>query len=405
MAPETVAGHRDHGSRGAEILFATTVWPGGRSSGGEVVSQAFIDALRQAALDVRPIAYVRDDRQVGRRPAQEEGLVAARPIETSAAGLRAAPWLARSFIERQPYSVTKYLSREYAEEVERWSGAKAVILDHAQMGWLVRARRTRRVLASSRVVYLAHNIEHRLYEDQAQQTPGPRGWAYRREAKLMGRLETRLAEVADQCWTITDADAAHLRASPSGADARSFAVPSAVRGATRPPTVDIVLLGRWSWESNAIGLRWFVRDVLPRLPRGLTTKIGGDRASSIAGGRADVTVCQRVDDASDFLASGRVIAIPARAGGGAQIKTLDAIGSGRPVVATPLALRGIRDPPVTVTAAEDAEAFAAALAAAASDPPDAVQALRTAQEWAEARQRTFDRDVSEAIADVLQRSR
>jgi hypothetical protein len=48
------------------------------------------------------------------------------------------------------------------------------------------------------------------------------------------------------------------------------------------------------------------------------------------------------------MAQAKVVAIPTLSGGGIQIKTLDAIASGSAIVATPVALRGISDPPATV---------------------------------------------------------
>ena len=73
-----------------------------------------------------------------------------------------------------------------------------------------------------------------------------------------------------------------------------------------------------------------------------------------------------------------------------QVKTLDAIASGRRVVATETAMRGISAPPstVTVVADGDAAAFAAAVrdAAAAGAGGEAVAAAR---EWAEARRARF----------------
>jgi polysaccharide biosynthesis protein PslH len=132
---------------------------------------------------------------------------------------------------------------------------------------------------------------------------------------------------------------------------------------------------------------------------GLDVHVGGADAEPIAAGAPGVTVRGRVPDALEFLQTARAIAVPSVSGGGVQIKTLDAIASGRPVVATSVALRGIDDPPATVRVADDPAGFAAALAAAAAAPPDPA-AEREAQAWVGARGQAFTEAVAGALDDL-----
>jgi glycosyltransferase involved in cell wall biosynthesis len=126
--------------------------------------------------------------------------------------------------------------------------------------------------------------------------------------------------------------------------------------------------------------------------------IAGAGAEAHAGAPG-VTVHGPVPDARRFLARARVIAIPARAGAGVQVKTLDAIATGRPVVATTRALRGIADAPATVRSADDPRAFAReleqAVAAPAGGDSDGPEAARA---WVLARRRRFSADLGAAIA-------
>jgi hypothetical protein len=107
-----------------------------------------------------------------------------------------------------------------------------------------------------------------------------------------------------------------------------------------------------------------------------------------------------VDDATRFLARGRVIAVPAQAGAGVQVKTLDAIATGRPVVATSLALRGLDDLPPTVRVADDPTAFADRLAEAVASEPSASD-REAVNAWVDQRRQRFEHDVREALHDVL----
>src|SRR5260370_16911839 len=114
-----------------------------------------------------------------------------------------------------------------------------------------------------------------------------------------------------------------------------------------PDGPDVALMGTWTWRINAASLDWFVSQVLPLLPAHTSVAVAGAGADHLRGRYPNVTICGRVDDGSAFLRSARVVAVPSTARAGVQIKTLDAIASGRPVVPSSLPMRGIEHPPPT----------------------------------------------------------
>jgi hypothetical protein len=376
------------------ILFATTVLPSERRGGGEVVSQAFIDTLRSAGHDVRVLGY----RRRGARPPLhgDDVIGGERPIETSRAPVRSAAWLAAAIMRREPASAAKYRSRAYSREARRLLAERppaAVILDHAQSAVAVRETSEAIPLA-----YLAHNAEHRLYAELADRATGLRGKVLRRESVRMAALETALVARASDVWTLSDADADALR-ELGARRTRTFAVPPAPTGPPGNETkIDVALLGNWMWSANAAGLDWFCQRVLPALPERLTVAVAGLGSEGLVARRANAAGLGPIGDAQGFLGSARVIGVPSVAGAGVQIKTLDAIASGREVVATSVAIRGLGELPPTVTIADDADDFAAALAAAASRPPTV--AARAAAEWVTARERRFRDQVLTAVADL-----
>jgi hypothetical protein len=99
------------------------------------------------------------------------------------------------------------------------------------------------------------------------------------------------------------------------------------------------------------------------------------------------------------MAQAKVVAIPTLSGGGIQIKTLDAIASGSLIVATPVAVRGISNPPQTVQVAEQPENFAKLLVSAIASPP-IPQAFNEASNWYQARRDKFITDVAQAINEL-----
>jgi glycosyltransferase involved in cell wall biosynthesis len=374
------------------IVFLTTVLPGGRRTGGEVASQTFIDALRDIGARVLVLGYQRPGEAP---PGHPDDLPAAvRHIETSAAGARALPWLARALARRLPYSASKYVSRAYRRRAGRVIAAERpdlVIVDHAQSGWVAPR-------GSGRAPYalLAHNAEHRLYDQQARDAGPRKRPLLRREAKRMRALEAVLARDAAAVWALTPADAEALgRLSPTPCTCIEMPPRSMPPAALPTPEADVALLGQWTWAPNAAGLRWFLDEVCPRLPAGLSVRVGGDGSLDFGAGHPEVELLGRVAEPMDFLRSARVVAVPSVAGGGVQVKTLDGIASGRPVVATGVATREIDPLPGSLRRRDDPAAFASALVEAREDPADAV--LAQAREWAELRARMFRGQLASAL--------
>ena len=380
------------------VVVLTTVLPAGRRGGGEVVTQSIVDALSAAGTGVRVIGYRRPD---DTRPlATGEIAAGRRPIETAGAGLRALGWMARALVTRSPYSCAKFDSRAYMRAARQATEARpeAVIADHAQVASAVR----RGVAGPVPLVFVAHNAESRVYAELANEAGDPgRRWVNAREARLVGRAEAQLARTARQVWTLTAADADYFRGIAPAADVRMLAVASSIDTPDElpPPEYDVALIGSWSWRSNARGLEWFADEVVPLLPAGIAIEVAGAGAESMRGRHPNVAVRGVVPDAQAFLSRARVVAVPAVAGGGVQVKTLDAIACGVPVVATPKAARGIDSVPASVDVASTAQEFATALADRVRRGDRAAQ-LDDAVAWSAARRSAFDATVAGAIAEL-----
>jgi glycosyltransferase involved in cell wall biosynthesis len=227
-------------------------------------------------------------------------------------------------------------------------------------------------------------------------------WVNAREARLLEAVETELARSADQVWTLSDADAEALAA--MGADGRTQRfdlLPVELPSTASPaPETDVTILGTWTWNANRAGLKWFLSEVCPHIPDSLSVEVAGAGTETLEAPPANVTFMGRVPEVMPFLRRGRVVAAPSVRGEGVQIKTLDAIASGRPVVATPIATRGIEELPPTVSVAQDPAEFAERLVQAASRPLDAT-AANAGRAWIESRRSAFERAVTDAIEQLV----
>jgi glycosyltransferase involved in cell wall biosynthesis len=372
------------------VLFLSTVLPGGRRSGGEVVADGIVAALRAAGHEVVVLGYERPGE------AAREGELSAgrRPIETSSAGLRAYGWMARALATRVPYSSAKYRSGAYLRAVRDQldRSADLVVVEPVQPGFALEAVGD----AGPPVVFIPHNAEGSLYGDLAAEAGGPFGrWVNAREARLIGRVEVQLAERARQVWALTDADAAYFRSLCPAADVRTLRVAPSFDGPPPPaaPAYDVGLIGSWTWRANRAGLDWFVEQVVPQLGAELRIAVAGAGSEQLRGLDPRIEAHGVVPDAREFLARARVAAVPSVQGGGIQVKTLDAIAIGIPVVATPVAVRGLDNLPPTVAVTGEAGEFARELRRLAA-APDRAGLRDRALAWARARRERLESDVA-----------
>lgn len=342
-----------------KILYLTTVLPSGKRTGGEIASQCFINALKQCGHEVLVVGYQRPGDIKSKN--DNEVLVEQRYIETEQSKFYPFYWMALSLLKKLPYSAAKYYSKKYLTKVKsilQVDDYETVIIDHAQLGWLLPL-----FSKKSKVIFIAHNLEHQIYEAQLKNAQKYLSkYIYKREARLIKKMEDHLAVSSKQVWTLTSYDSNYF--DTQNPISKVFHLPSSW---TIPPknavtkNCDIGIIGSWTWRANKSGLEWFFQAVYPHLPSNVSIHVAGSGAQWLLEKYPNVKYCGFVTDAQAFMGLAKVIAIPSISGGGIQIKTLDAIASGSPIVATTVAMRGILDYPCAIEIADEPEYFARSL--------------------------------------------
>lgn len=164
------------------------------------------------------------------------------------------------------------------------------------------------------------------------------------------------APTADLVTYISGADLRSDRGTARGR--RRFVLPGRLPEAVRPLPSEgrrPVLAGDWDYPPNRDGLRWLVREVLPRLDIPVHVYGRGDvppHPLLVQHGYAP--------DARELLQEGDVHLAAVRFGGGVKRKVLQPLLAGLPVVATPAAAHGLRAQPLLTVAARTDD-FAAAV--------------------------------------------
>ena len=184
---------------------------------------------------------------------------------------------------------------------------------------------------------------------RAERDRGPAGWVARVEAPRLARFERRLCAEAAAATVCSIPDRAAIGNFPNlhmvgnGVDLDRFPFV-----AERTRAAGLVFVGNLGYFPNVDAVSWFVREVMPLLaaavPAVRIQLVGARPAPAlrrIAARRPDVELVGPVPEVQPYLARAAVAVAPLRAGSGQQLKILEAMAAGTPVVATALAAAGM----------------------------------------------------------------
>jgi sugar transferase (PEP-CTERM/EpsH1 system associated) len=196
----------------------------------------------------------------------------------------------------------------------------------------------------------------------------PLSIGYGLEAKKLRKFEKRFAQQFNYCTVTTSGELEEYERLNVGVP--STVIPNGV-DFQNPSHRDndksrvIAFVGRMDYFPNIDGMLYFVREIFPRIRRIVPSaelKIIGSNPnasirelSSIPG----ITVTGHVPEVGSFLQDAAVSVAPLRIARGTQNKILESMALGVPVVATPIAAKGVQAVPNKhLLVAEDPEEFA-----------------------------------------------
>jgi polysaccharide biosynthesis protein PslH len=298
--------------------------------------------------------------------------------------------LARGALSTLPLQVSLYSHHRMRQALREVLAGTAFDLAHAQ---LARMAPYVEDLPIARFVDLVDALSLSTRRRSLQHR-GPLRWLAAVEAERLLRYERRLCASVEGASVVSGVDraaigeSARLGVVPNGVDLERFPFVAAGRD---PAT--IVLTGNMGYFSNANAAAWYARRVHPlvrrTVPEARFHVVGarpGARVRRLAREDPSVSVLGFVDDLRAPLRAATVAVAPMQAGAGQQFKVLEAMASGAPVVATPVAadaLEAGRDEGLLV--AETPAAFAEAVVGLIRDPARAGRLAARARRFVESR--------------------
>ncbi|HEX5473905.1 MAG TPA: glycosyltransferase [Vicinamibacterales bacterium] len=280
---------------------------------------------------------------------------------------------ARHMANPLPYAIGKYRSRAFAARVEQLLAEQP--FDLVVSDFIVPAVNLPARLPCPALVF-THNVEAEIWRRHAATSTGPVArYLYGVQHRRMLRFEGQALARFDGVLAVSEADRDTLgRLYPGALRSPAHVVPTGVdtsffdASAVPADGPALVFTGSMDWLPNEDAMRWFCRDVLPRIRAdvpGTTLTIVGRAPTPAVRRLAEepgVTVTGRVDDVRPYMAAGAAYVVPLRIGGGTRLKIFEAMAMGKAVVSTTVGAEGL---PVRsgehLLVADDADAFASAV--------------------------------------------
>lgn len=194
---------------------------------------------------------------------------------------------------------------------------------------------------------LSLNLERKI-----EQSSLWKRWFWRTERRRIEASERKALEYFDHSFVTSEVDKNYLKEQkirneptivPNGVDLQKFSPAGFDKRASR----ELIFTGNMSYAPNVKAVTYFVEEVLPLVRKkfpDVTFRIAGaepTRAVSRLDQHEGVEVLGFVDSIAECLQHATISVCPLQSGAGIQNKVLEAMATGTPVVATPIAVEGI----------------------------------------------------------------
>jgi glycosyltransferase involved in cell wall biosynthesis len=227
------------------------------------------------------------------------------------------------------------------------------------------------------IVYNAHNCESALLSRRAATEAPPAGMALLFDAMRVRTQERALIDRASLVAACAEQDLIDFERFVPGVRSKTAIIANGVDVAhylpIRSATSDsctVLITGSMDWRPNLLGLRWFLRNALPRL-RALipfvVVRVAGRMNPALEAelrGYPNVEAVPNPPSMDDYLAAATVVAAPIIASSGTRLRILEAWAASRPVITTTAGAFGLNcRPGHELMVCDEPLAFAEGLAA------------------------------------------
>ena len=252
---------------------------------------------------------------------------------------------ARRLIERVPPLTDRFSG--FGPQLEQWLRGRRYALAVVEHFWC--AGYWEQVAShSERTILDLHNVESVLHARCAAVDRWPSSFAHRAFGRAALKGEQKWFANYNLLLVPSEVDAAQVKASAPEAVVAVYpnTIPT-VTVAERPEEDVIVFSGNMEYHPNTLAVRYFAERIWPglreRWPK-LVWRLVGKNPEAVRGflGRDPrIHLTGAVADATEELASAKVVVVPLLSGSGTRLKVIEAWASRRAVVSTSLGVEGL----------------------------------------------------------------
>jgi glycosyltransferase involved in cell wall biosynthesis len=207
-------------------------------------------------------------------------------------------------------------------------------------------------------ILVEHDITQSLYKQLAESEPSRRS---RREYERWRQFENRWLASYDGVWTVSESDRVQAIESGSRAPERTFAIPNGVDterfrpGDAPAGKAEVLYVGSFRHLPNILAFERLRNEVMPRVwercPGALLRVVAGPRheyfwrrfhpKSRECALDPRIAIHDFVEDLRPLYAAASVVVVPLEVSAGTNIKVMEAMACGRPIVSTPTGCAGL----------------------------------------------------------------
>jgi polysaccharide biosynthesis protein PslH len=301
--------------------------------------------------------------------------------------------LAANLLSPLPFSVATHRSSELLAAAAQLAQDDPPDLWHCE--WSPYAEYLRQPLGRAPWVVMAHNVESLIWQRYAEAETQPlKRWFIKQQWRKFERFERWAYSTCATAIAVSQEDARRIRGRfgaknavvvDNGVDT-AFFKPQALIPRNRRR---ILFLGSLDWRPNLDAVQILLDDIFPLVqaqePKATLQIVGRkppEWLRQAAAERAGVELHADVPDVRLFLASGGLLAVPLRIGGGSRLKILEALAAGMPVVSSQIGVEGLELKNAQHVAIADTPVhFSEQILRVMNDFPDALLQAERGRQW------------------------
>jgi glycosyltransferase involved in cell wall biosynthesis len=257
-----------------------------------------------------------------------------------------------NLFSNKSYNVERFYSVEFENKLIAVLQAESFDIIQLESLYVSMYVSTIRKYSTAKIVLRAHNVEHLLWERNAQLASNPLKKAYLKLlAKRLKNYEVNSLSGLDAIVTITKVDALYFKnagylkpliTAPFGIDLNGSEVTTI---AEEFPSV--FHIGAMDWQPNIEGVNWFLINVWDKVIREhpeLKLYLAG-RSMNTGDleklNKPNVIIVGEVENAKKFICSKGIMIVPLLSGGGMRVKIIEGLSLGKTIITTTIGIEGI----------------------------------------------------------------